>query len=115
MYYQNFEELCRQNSVTASKVARGTGISTSTLTSWKQGKYTPKTDKLKLIADYFGVTLEYLMRKEELEWNPKEQSIGFSMFISEEESILIDKYRKADDMQKEMIRRILSYSNYNNK
>lgn len=58
--YSIFEMLCKKNGVTPYKVAKDTGISTATLTSWKQGKYAPKADKRKMIADYFGVSLEYL-------------------------------------------------------
>lgn len=54
MYYQNFEELCKQRNIKPNKVSKETGVSTATLTSWKQGKYTPKPDKLKLIADFFN-------------------------------------------------------------
>lgn len=38
-----------------------------TLSDWKNGKSTPKQDKLMKIADYFGVTVEYLMTGEEKE------------------------------------------------
>lgn len=67
MYYENFERLCNLNNVRPGTVSKATGISTATLTSWKQGKYTPKQDKLQLIADYFNVSLEYLMTGEEKE------------------------------------------------
>lgn len=60
MYYENFEKLLKEKGVKPSDVAKATGIKTSTLTSWKQDKYTPKNDKLSLIADYFGVSVEYL-------------------------------------------------------
>ena len=56
-----FEQLLSKYGVTAYKVAKETGITTATLSNWKQGKYTPKQDKLQKIADYFGVSLEYLM------------------------------------------------------
>lgn len=59
--YEIFEELLKEHNVTAYRVAKETGITTATFTSWKQGKYTPKQDKLQKIADYFGVTLDYLM------------------------------------------------------
>ena len=36
-------------------------MSQPTLSEWKKGTYTPKQDKLQKIADYFGVTLDYLM------------------------------------------------------
>lgn len=65
MYYENFEELCKKNNVKPSKVSRATGISTATLTSWKQGKYTPKQDKLQLVADFFHVSVDYLMTGKE--------------------------------------------------
>ena len=38
----------------------------------EQGKYTPKPEKMQKIADYFGVSLTYLMTgKEETEKEPK--------------------------------------------
>ena len=58
--YERFETLLRENGITAYKLAKDTGISTATLTSWKQGAYTPKNDKLQRIAAYFGVTLDWL-------------------------------------------------------
>lgn len=59
--YERFEKLLAEHNVTAYRVAKDTGITTSTITGWKQGKYKPKQDKLQLIADYFGVSIEYLM------------------------------------------------------
>lgn len=61
MYYDKFEKLCEEKGVRPSDVSKATGISTATLTSWKKGKYTPKNDKLQLIADYFGVSLSYII------------------------------------------------------
>lgn len=57
MYYEAFHKLCEQKGVKPARVSKETGISTATLTSWKQGKYTPKQDKLQKIADYFEVPL----------------------------------------------------------
>lgn len=74
------------------------------------GEYTPKPDKLKLIADFFNVSLEFLMRNEDVQWNPVEQTMDYTISLSEEEQDLLMEYRKADDTQKEMIRRILAYS-----
>ena len=53
--YEIFEQLLSKYGITAYKVAKETGITTATLSNWKQGKYTPKQDKLQKIADYFGV------------------------------------------------------------
>jgi len=57
--YERFAELLAEHNVTAYQVAKATGIATATLTEWKNGTYTPKADKLILIARYFNVPLEF--------------------------------------------------------
>ena len=61
MDYQIFEELLKINKTTVYRVSKDTGIAPSTLSDWKNGRSTPKTEKIKLIADYFGVSLEYMI------------------------------------------------------
>ena len=60
MGFEIFEELCKQKGVKQIDVSRATGIDSATISNWKKGNYTPKADKRQLIADYFGVSLEYL-------------------------------------------------------
>ena len=60
MGYDTFEKLCTAKGVTPYRVAKETGVSTSTLSSWKTGRYTPKREKLQKIADYFGITVDRL-------------------------------------------------------
>lgn len=61
MFWERFSELCKPNGVSANAVCATLRLSTATATHWKNGKYTPKQDKLQKIADYFGVTVDYLM------------------------------------------------------
>ncbi len=61
MYYDKFEELCEKHGIRPGQVSKETGISTSTLSSWKKGRYTPKNDKLQVIADYFNVPINYFL------------------------------------------------------
>ena len=58
MSYKAFQELCEKHGVRPGTVSRATGIATSTLTSWKKGRYTPKADKLQKIAAYFNVPVD---------------------------------------------------------
>ena len=44
-----------------NEVAKRTKVQTSTLSNWKAGRYTPKSNKIKAIADYFGVSIEYFL------------------------------------------------------
>ena len=63
--YERYLRLKERHGVSDYAVAKACGIGQSTFTDWKNGRSTPKADKLKKIADYFGVSLEYLMGEEE--------------------------------------------------
>lgn len=69
--YDIFVKLLEKYGVTAYKVSKATGIAGSTFSDWKSGRSTPKQEKLQKIADYFGVTVEYLMTGKE---EPKEKA-----------------------------------------
>jgi repressor LexA len=60
MSYKIFEQLLKMNKTTVYRVSKDTGIAASTLSDWKNGRSHPKTAKMKQLADYFGVTLEYM-------------------------------------------------------
>ncbi len=57
--YDKFEKLLNERGVTPYRVHKETGISTATLSDWKNGKSQPKKDKIEKICDYFGVPLSY--------------------------------------------------------
>jgi|GEM_PF-3267162 len=59
--YEIFELLLKENDISVYKFAKDTGIANSTLSSWKSGRSKLKIDKLQIIADYFEVTLNYLL------------------------------------------------------
>lgn len=61
--YEKFAELLVKNNKTAYAVAKETGIAQSVLSDWKNGRSKPKADKLKRIADYFGVTVDYFLEE----------------------------------------------------
>lgn len=73
--YDIFVRLLEQSGKKASDVSKATGIPSSTFSDWKKGKSSPKTEKLQKIADYFGVTLKYLMTGKE---EPEENKNPFS-------------------------------------
>lgn len=61
--YEKFQALLDKTHKTAYQVSKDTGISTATLSSWKNGNYIPKVDKIKILADYFGVSIEYFLKE----------------------------------------------------
>ena len=62
--YQKYVLLKDKKCVTDYKVAQETGVTRSTFTDWKNGRSNPKLDKLKKIADYFEVTIEYFLENQ---------------------------------------------------
>jgi len=93
MYYEKFAELCEKMNVRPNQVSVATGISTTTLTEWKYGKYTPKLEKLQAIADYFNVTLPVLL--------------GGTDETEEDDLILINAYKKASPEIQLAVRKLL--------
>lgn len=59
--YEKYARLRDSKGVTDYAVSLATGVPASTLSDWKAGRYTPKVDKIKKLADYFEVTLEELL------------------------------------------------------
>ena len=71
--YSVFEQLLQKYNMTAYKVSKATGVTQTSLSNWKSGRNTPSTKTLQKIADYFGVTVDYLMTGQE-DSSPKEKS-----------------------------------------
>lgn len=60
--YRKYALLRDERGLTDYAVSKQTGISTATLSCWKNGEYEPKLEKLLLIADFFGVSIEYFLK-----------------------------------------------------
>lgn len=69
-FYNKFISLCAQNGKAPSAVAIELGIAKSTVSGWKSGRNGATNATLKKIADYFGVTVDYLLGNEEQEKTP---------------------------------------------
>lgn len=60
--YKHYVELRDKKKVTDYRVAMDTGIAKSTFSDWKSGRSEPKIEKLKILADYFGVSIECFLK-----------------------------------------------------
>ena len=98
--YELFAKIIEAKGITPYRVAKDTGLTTVLFTDWKKGKSKPKYDKLKIIADYLGVSVEYLQgietKQQEIldildsqhDDEPKEE-----MPLSEQEKALLSVFR----------------------
>ena len=61
--------MCAKHNKSASKVAEEIGLSRASANGWRNGAM-PSEVNLQKIADYFGVTVEYLKGEEQEQKNP---------------------------------------------
>lgn len=60
MFWERFIQLCAERNAKPNPVAKELGISSGSVTNWKNGAV-PQSATLKKIADYFGVSTSYLL------------------------------------------------------
>ena len=93
MFYDVYLSLCKRSNKKPSVVAAELGINKSNVSNWKNNGYTPRGEALQKIADYFGVTADYLLTGEEPEKAPtpagereiSDEAIKFALFGGEGE------------------------------
>ncbi len=74
MFWETFKRLCQEHGTTPSNVAEAIGGGRSSTTQWKNGSV-PQGKKLQKIADYFDVSVDYLLGKtDELPSKPSAES-----------------------------------------
>lgn len=61
MFFDTFFDLCKKKGVSCKRAAEEIGLSNSITTKWKKTGATPSGDTLRKIADYFGVSVGYLL------------------------------------------------------
>ena len=59
--YGKYVELRDSRGISDYRVSEDTGITKSTFSDWKNGRSNPKIEKLKILADYFGVDINYFL------------------------------------------------------
>ena len=96
MFWEKYVMLCANKGISPNAVAKELSISSGSVTNWKNGAI-PQNLALKKIAEYFNVTVDYLLGKTD---NPA-SSDGVSSVtgLSDIEIRLIRAYRENADMQ----------------
>lgn len=64
MFYERFIELCKKSGVKPTPLVLSMGLSSSNVSQWKKGS-TPRPEVLQELANYFGVSVSYLLGAEE--------------------------------------------------
>lgn len=99
--YEIFAKLLEEKGLKAADVTRATGIKSPVFSEWKKGKSKPNTEKMIKIANFLGVSVEFLT-------TGKERESGEKYYLNEEtaqvaQEIFENKELRAlFDVQKDM-------------
>ena len=59
--FDRISALLKEHGMTQADLSRATGISTGLISQWKKRMQQPSSEKLKAIADYFGISVDWLL------------------------------------------------------
>lgn len=62
MIYKNIETKCREKGISVSALEKTVGLGNATIKGWSESS--PKVENLKKVADFFGCTVDELLRGE---------------------------------------------------
>lgn len=94
MFYDVFLSLCQEKGIKPSAAAEACGINRSNVSLWKSKGYTPRGDALNSIAEYFGVSADYLLGNKK---EPATDSDGFT--AAERRDIAVEVERMMADLE----------------
>lgn len=104
--YEVFEKLLQSHSISAYKFCKDTGVSQSTISTWKKKGSKCGMDLAEIVANYFDVTIDYLMNGESVEnkysnnsnsgYYADEEAAKTAQEIYDNDKILFDVYRTVD-------------------
>ena len=63
MIFTNVSNLCRSRGISIARLEKEVGLGNSTIRGWVNSS--PTVEKLKAVADYFGVTVDDLLSDSE--------------------------------------------------
>ena len=59
-------ELMKKEAINATELSKVVNVGTTTISAWKKGLQKPSTEAIVKLADYFGVTTDYLLTGKEV-------------------------------------------------
>lgn len=88
MFADNLKQLRKDKGLTQTQFASEFNISAGTIAMWETGKRMPDTDMLKKIAQFFNVSIDYLLD------NEKSPSITNEGLTENDEIIILNRNAK---------------------
>ena len=108
--YHILAQLCNQHQITPYRMCKDTGIQPSVMTDLKKGRrQTVKAETAARLANYFGVTVDYLLGKETCsvkdDGNALQKELKFALFGADATDEQLEEVKQFAKFVKERGRR----------
>ncbi|NLD87645.1 MAG: helix-turn-helix transcriptional regulator [Clostridiales bacterium] len=99
MFWDRFKLLCHEIGKAPNRVGESIGVSSATITKWKNGSI-PNGELLAKVADYFDVSMDYLMGRSYVRKGLSDDDFRFALF------------RGSEGITDEMFEAVLEYAEF---
>ena len=96
-------ELRKQHGITAKKLGEFLNVAESTISLYENGKRSPDYATLNRLADFFGVSVDYILGREEKKTEQPTEYDG----LSEKQKTLIDFAKSVPEDKADMILKVI--------
>ena len=102
---KTLKELRKEKNILQKDVAKELNIKNTTYSNWEVGVSEPDIQSLKKLADFFGVSIDYLVGRE-----AEDGAIMiYGNQLSKDENQLIDKLRALPDIKKKIAYKYIDF------
>ena len=102
---EKIRELCEKNGISFFRLEKELHLGNGTIRAWDQNR--PSIDKVDAVADYFGVSVDYLMGRNE----PTDDEDINAMLADPEYRALFKKTAKMSKQDLEFVKRLIDSIN----
>lgn len=100
MFFTKYENLCKNSKKTTTGVAAELGVAKSTVAYWRaNNNVIPKQDVLLKIANYFNVSVDYLLGSDKKEKPSDVERLTFYAYHDSEESSIVEKNLSLENIE----------------
>lgn len=111
IFRNRLEQAMAKRHVRAVDLGKKAGLSEQLISQYRSGRSAPKREKLIALSRALDVSPVWLMGYDvPMETELKDQAV----YLNDEEAEIITRYKMAGDLEKEMVKRILKYTDYVN-
>lgn len=105
MFYDIYVDLCEKRGEKPYAAAKNIGLSSasSIINVWRTKGSTPRGDTLQKIADYFGVSVQYLLSGDRPGESETEKQTAQADGLSDAEAMLLSAFRRLTPEQQRLV------------